>query len=433
MPNDSSSGFSLDQAMDALRSYRLSTGIECYLIDQQGQLIGHGSEQHLKCHYCRTLTHLTGRVTDCQQVHLYGSSQAQQFGGKYMYFCPLSLLHLSSPIIIDGIVRASLVAGPVMLVDPQDYYVTEIKNVYELDGDKLGKLKQSMERIPYVSTARAKALLEQLLFTASWISGINVQQLMEEQAQLSQQSRINDYIQGLQTMGSGAGESYPLELENQLMEYISQGNREGSQELLNQFLARLHVSTGSDLGVMKARTLELVVLLSRAAIQGGAAPEHVFGLNFQALKEIHSFKRVDQLDYWLKKMVVRFNTFVFDVQVAHNRDVILKAVHYIQSHFKEKIELQDVADHVYLSPAYFSRLFKEKTGDTFKSYLNKVRIQQSKNLLLNTKESLVEIGATLGFEEQSYFTRVFKSIVGVSPGKYRQTKGSISFKDREIH
>ena len=433
--------FDVASAIEAARSFRLSTGIECYVIDQAGLLLDRSGDQVrpsvsdgvLKCQYCRTLQRITGRFTDCQQVHLHGANQSHRFGGKYLYFCPLSLLHLTSPIIVDGVVKASFVAGPVMLVDPNDYYETEVQGVYSLPDTQMAKLKASLNRITSVTPPQARALADQLLYTASWVSGSNVQKLIDEEARLSQQARINEYIGHIQTMGGGDGETYPLELEDQLIACLSQGNKAGAQKLLDEYLARLHVANGGELSTMKARTLELVVLLSRAAIRGGADAESVFGLNFQALREIHTFRTVEQIEHWLSMIISRFNSFVLDVQQAQNRDVIVKAIHFIQTHYHSDLTLGQVAQAVCLSPTYFSKLFKLKTGETFKHHLNKVRIQHSKTLLINTNHSLVDIAARTGFEEQSYFTRVFKTLVGVSPGRYRKTYGLLPSETEEIH
>ena len=70
-------------------------------------------------------------------------------------------------------------------------------------------------------------------------------------------------------------------------------------------------------------------------------------------------------------------------------------------------------------------MFKEEMGEGLFTYVNRVRVEKSKVLLLNESVSLVNVGGLCGFEDQSYFTKVFKSIVGVSPKKYRDCRGKI--------
>ena len=79
-----------------------------------------------------------------------------------------------------------------------------------------------------------------------------------------------------------------------------------------------------------------------------------------------------------------------------------------------------MADFVGLSPSYFSSLFNQVVGVSFREQLCRIRVEESKRLLLLQKDySLVDIALAMGFPDQSYYSKVFKRIVGVTPGKYR--------------
>ena len=81
--------------------------------------------------------------------------------------------------------------------------------------------------------------------------------------------------------------------------------------------------------------------------------------------------------------------------------------------------LESVAAHVHLNPSYFSTMFRQATGSTFKEYLSMVRVEESKRLLANTDYSLIDIAVATGFQDQSYFSKVFKRYTGLTPGQYR--------------
>jgi YesN/AraC family two-component response regulator len=91
----------------------------------------------------------------------------------------------------------------------------------------------------------------------------------------------------------------------------------------------------------------------------------------------------------------------------------------------KKILLEDVAGHVQLSPSYFCSVFKQEMKCNFNAYLNRIRIEMSKKLLMDNDIPLADVANLVGYEDQSYFTRVFRSHVGTSPGKYRERKGQI--------
>mgnify|MGYP000954048322 FL=1 len=128
----------------------------------------------------------------------------------------------------------------------------------------------------------------------------------------------------------------------------------------------------------------------------------------------------------------RFTDLVFDLKEAKHADLIHKALRYIQSNYQGKITLEEVATLVNLSPSYFSKVFKEGMNCSFTSYLNRYRIDQSKLLLKTTAIPLSEIGALVGFEDQSYFTKIFKKNTGMLPGKYRRSNLSIFQNTPEI-
>ena len=96
-----------------------------------------------------------------------------------------------------------------------------------------------------------------------------------------------------------------------------------------------------------------------------------------------------------------------------------KALSYISRNFASPITLEDVAKQVHLNPAYFSSIFKQSIGSSFKEYLNMVRIEESKRLLANTDYSVIDIAIATGFEDQSYFSKVFKKYTGLTPKQYR--------------
>ena len=75
---------------------------------------------------------------------------------------------------------------------------------------------------------------------------------------------------------------------------------------------------------------------------------------------------------------------------------------------------------MYLSKSYFCRIIKDELGCTFTEYVNRIRVERSKTLLRSSGMSIAEIACAVGFDDQSYYTRIFKKQVGVAPGKFRE-------------
>ena len=104
-----------------------------------------------------------------------------------------------------------------------------------------------------------------------------------------------------------------------------------------------------------------------------------------------------------------------------NNHIVAKAQLFIKTNYHKKISLGDVAKAVYLSPNYFSSMFKKISGYTFSHYLLKTRITVAKKFLAETEMPIKEIVYNVGFEDYNYFNRIFKRIEGLPPAKFRKT------------
>jgi len=121
----------------------------------------------------------------------------------------------------------------------------------------------------------------------------------------------------------------------------------------------------------------------------------------------------------------KYKVEIRELNYQGNSRVIKQAVEFIHENHKGKIALNDMAKNLHISPTYLSMLFKQETGFTITEFLNQVRIAKSRELLSETDMSLLDISEQSGFEDQSYFSKVFKKISGVTPKEYRSiAKGS---------
>ncbi|MCK5196962.1 MAG: PocR ligand-binding domain-containing protein, partial [Spirochaetales bacterium] len=393
--------FNYQKALKTAATYQEATGINCTVIDSSGNNVTDVKDASI-CSQCKLIQAENTGKNICGSIHLYGIYQAERFGGKYVYFCSLSLMHWVSPLIDDGIVKGGLVCGPVLGYSPEDSSFDEPEDRLLRPKDQLEKFNIKLSSLPNVTPSRVKSLSELLFITSSYLSNMNYS--IEEKCKLTeQQSEISSYIQYIKTMECNPDDKhkYPIEKERELLNQIANADIQGAKRTLNEILGSVFFSSGNDFKIIKSRVLELVVLLSRAALKGGADVEQIFGLNYQYLNKIHSFTKVEELSYWLSTIMVRFTDLVFTLKSIKHTDAIYKAIHYMSSNFTEKISLEDVAAEIFLSPAYFSKIFKEQTGFNFNQYLNKLRIEKSKSLLRNSRIPLVDIAGMLAMRTRA--------------------------------
>lgn len=117
------------------------------------------------------------------------------------------------------------------------------------------------------------------------------------------------------------------------------------------------------------------------------------------------------------------------VHKSSKYQTIYNIADYISDHYAEPITLDGLAGIFYLSKFYLSRSFKEVTGYGVNEYVNILRTKRTKQLLEETSLSISEIAATVGYESITYFEKVFKTYMSISPLKYRKTLNGITYKN----
>lgn len=105
---------------------------------------------------------------------------------------------------------------------------------------------------------------------------------------------------------------------------------------------------------------------------------------------------------------------------SHNF-LIAKAINYIKENYYCDIDLKTVADEIYISTWYLSKLLKKETGFTFVDLLNKIRVEEAKKLLSQPQYKVYEIAQTVGFTDVPYFSKLFKKITGLTPLEYKNS------------
>ncbi|PRR74551.1 response regulator [Moorella stamsii] len=176
--------------------------------------------------------------------------------------------------------------------------------------------------------------------------------------------------------------------------------------------------------LLKMKLLELVALAANAALEGGADPEAVSNLTLAGSSE---FLNLDNLAAMRERILARLMDLADQVAASReqrNSSLIDRASKFIEANFSQDLTLEEVAQQVYLSPCYFSRLFKQVKGQNFIDYLTRVRLRAAKELLLNTNLPVAAIAERVGYHDARYFSQVFKKQEGYTPSVFRKIGGA---------
>jgi len=210
-----------------------------------------------------------------------------------------------------------------------------------------------------------------------------------------------------------------LREEPGLLAAIKRGERQAAREIINRVLVGIYHASRSRPELLKSLALELVVVMSRAAVESGADPSEVLGCNYESATALSGLSDEEEVSKWLCGMLERVMDSIRDHREFPNAVLLSKAVAYMEEHLGEALDRDSVARAAGLSGSHFSHLIRERTGRTFTDLMAQYRIDRAKTMLRRTGESIIQIALECGFEDQSYFTRVFKRYTGTTPRAYR--------------
>ncbi|MCM8901449.1 PocR ligand-binding domain-containing protein [Caldicoprobacter algeriensis] len=411
-----------------LNCFVLATGLGAICANAKGEPIVVPDEYEGQCPFCKIVRSDPEGLKRCNQSMSYAGKQAAQLGEPYIFRCHAGLIEFAAPIMFKDIYLGSISCGPVIMWEWDEIALQEFLNLTRDLNINREALVVASRQVKMLSSRSVQAAARLIFIVANHIAKTGMltlqyrKELNEQQAKLAEaifeRKRAEETIKALEAKAQEP--MYPIDKEQELLSKVRLGNRTGAKEILNDLLGDIFFRTAGNMDLMKARILELVVVISRAAVEGGASLEKLLGLNYNFISELSQMNSIDEVCHWVVKVLDTFMDTVYETKKVRNAKSLGEALKYIRENYNKDITLEDVARNVYISPYYLSHLFKEELNITFLEYLTMVRMEEAKKLLKDTSLSIVAIASQVGYEDASYFSKVFKKYVGISPGQYRK-------------
>lgn len=250
------------------------------------------------------------------------------------------------------------------------------------------------------------------------ISGWNPELLSENRLRRRQLEQLNRAIEDQR--GQGRESLYAFEKERMLLANIRAGDRNEARRILNDMLAGIYMSS-PELVVLRARTVEMLSYLTRAAIEDNLLLEPLIRRNHGWTEKLVQARSFEALSQELMRALDDFMDTVYLQGVNRLNRTVSEIIDFISRGFARPISLRDVAAAVGLSPCRVAHLVKAHTGRTVMQLIHQTRITQAQKLLLRTSLSCTQIAYEVGFGDQSYFIKHFKRLTGTTPMRYRRT------------
>ncbi len=395
---------------DISRSYFKECGVKVYFMDLGG-----------------TVTNTTdslSSLTNSRRRRNYALQQSIDQGKPYIFRPAPAIVTWVIGLEDKRMIHGAAISGEVIVLD-ENNNEPDLNNTItylESKGMTLKAAKKFLNKLPIWPESQIKDATKILYDTFYQISGWKPVLTEENRLRTHQSVQFQQAIQAQKL--SGAQALYAFEKERMLLANIRSGNRNDAKRILNEMLATIFLSSPK-LPVLRARTIELITGLTRAAIEDNPLLEPLMERNHTWIEKIITSKTFDEVS---SELMHALNEFIDDIYlhgVNRSNIKVHNALEYLSKHYNENISLQDVANHIELSPYRISHLVKDYTGITISQHVQHIRIQHACQLLKETDMSCTDIAYEIGYGDQSYFIKHFKRETGTTPARFRRAQFAV--------
>ena len=231
---------------------------------------------------------------------------------------------------------------------------------------------------------------------------------------LSDEADISDQSSNSETSSKRSGSA---EFKNQIITRLSTGDSSGVKSFLELFTSEL-ISQNLAIDKIKNSFFELIVTANNATRElNKNFTSSTFDNAFATLSSENEIKLIKE---FAQTFLMECTQAVSSIKKAEENPIIKKVCAYVDENLSCDISLETAADFAGVSSFYLSKLFKEEKGETFINFISDKRLEKSRQLLETTELSIKEITAEVGYNDQNYFSRIFKNKYGLSPKEYRK-------------
>jgi two-component system, response regulator YesN len=349
-------------------------------------------------------------------------------GEPYIFQCHADMIGFAAAFLNGGRNGLAFVCGPILLRHPDTFIEQDIlAKVKSLSIDKASLLR-TLPEIPIFSERRVQAAADLLFMMANYFSKIDSGSQQRQHEITQQQSLLAEGL-FLRKIGEPESQNLPSPnlysrgeflKERELVDLIKIGDRKRAKVLLDEALGTALFRSREHIGILKARALEIIFVIARAAVEAGANLEEILGFKYQCIQNLSKDDSHETLYYFLMKAFDQLFECIYQNRNIQHTGIFTKAKEYIWGNYNQDISLRKLSEAVGVNPYYLSHLFRKEMGTSFLEYLTSVRMSIAKNLLKQTTMSMMEVCLEVGYQDPSHFAKVFKKKEGIHPTEYRK-------------
>ncbi len=397
--------------------YTTKTGLPLVLINKRGEII-HSGKKCLICEQTFTSRHCA-LMENCRLKMLKAIEEAFRWGEGYITNCPLGLVMFAVPIVLNKRLIGGFLSGFAIFPEMKQDFVDEITQNLGSLYESVDELKLRDLKFKVFSLQKVREDVSYLLALTRKFQINDMNFLEDRKAKYIQQYKIANFLDDLKKNRPDVARKI-LDKQEEIIQKVKLGDKTGAREILNEFLGSIFFESGMNFEIIKVRIIELVVIISRTAIEAGVDAKDLMGLNYSYFTELNRATDLDELLFKLNDILTNFINRVSATKEKKKKIKIRRMIDYIDQNFTRKIKSEEVALIGGLSTSRCLHLFKEETGVPLSDYIKKLRIEYGKYLLLNTDVNIADCAIEAGFFDQSHFTKTFKQVEKSTPSQFRR-------------
>ncbi|WKY45074.1 PocR ligand-binding domain-containing protein [Eubacteriaceae bacterium ES2] len=402
---------------EILDAFTTTTGLMANIVDVEGVSIFPRKGIKKCSKFCRLIYDLEGGKSRCQSAYKRAGKQAALFGEPYIFRCPSGLVEWAAPIILNGQHVGTIICGQVLMWEPEEFFWIELRKMNQPITDDFEELFAAVSELPIATGNQVQASAYLLYVVANYIMKAgweNVEQSREFDRQRSlYHAEIEKHKE--EDHSSAAFLINEDEIFRQL-----QKNSHKAKAYLEEQISRLRFEAHQNLALMQAKMTELLILLSRVVVRLGVDTSSFADINKQTIPQLYQSASIDQIGALTAKAVDNYLERLGKMSKEPDNPSIELMLSYIEKHYGDNLTVERIAAAAQLSVGYAGRVFRKSLGHPIMDHVTSVRIEKSKELLLNPHYQIQAIAENVGYEDAGYFTKVFKKSEGITPTQFRK-------------
>ncbi|OXS60245.1 AraC family transcriptional regulator [Cohnella sp. CIP 111063] len=225
------------------------------------------------------------------------------------------------------------------------------------------------------------------------------------------------------------GYYYPLQLEQQIINWIKAGDGEEASRAMDEIMQRNFNKPVVTLTLAKCLIFNLVGTMVKAINEIGDGESSILGDNplwmdkIIACDTIHEMRKelLDLLDEVCAFAAAKREKGVSQERAESLRHLAAKVIRHIEEHYDDvNLSVNSLGERFELKGSYLSKLFRNEIGEGLPDYINKLRIDRAKRMIRDRGTSISDVAKRVGYNEAATFIRVFKKYEGITPGKFKE-------------